>query len=395
MARASGESRAATATFRNVGGTALTIESVKLPSSPFGAEGVPAAGATIEPGGSVTSTVLFDPNEIGQSEGKIELDTSAGSAVVVLTGVSGAPGALDISAEANEYGEVPVSSSATRTFTITNTGGTTVEITKSKPPSGGAFTATTSLAEGSTIGAGESVTESVTFAPTVPGDASGVWLINGKNDTTGLHEVRFSGLGTIPEVPVEAPVLTPSSQQGPQTLGPLPAQGVQAFQGDKAPTPTVALQGARLTAGARGVLLATISCPAADGSCHGTITLRTLTAVPDAGGAAHRRGRRRPALLTLAIGSFTVAEGGTGDRSHAPLPDGACVAHAPARACGQRHHPPARSGSRRTVCPQQRENRCFQGRCLNDCLQPRFSVALPLPNSQRWASMPKRGYRFL
>jgi hypothetical protein len=80
-------------------------------------------------------------------------------------------------------------------LTVSNTGGTCITITKSKPPIGGAFAAATSLAEGSAIAPGESVTETVAFSPTTPGPASGVWLING-NDTSGLHEVSFSGTGT-------------------------------------------------------------------------------------------------------------------------------------------------------------------------------------------------------
>ena len=298
-----GESLAETATFRNVGGSALRIESVQLPSAPFNASGVPTPGSTIEPGGSVTITVTFEPQVIGQFKGEIGLETSAGPGVVALTGSSGAPGALEISSETNEYGQVQVGASAVKTFTITNTGGTAVEITKSKPPSGGAFTATTALPEGSTIAAGESVEESVTFTPSATGYTSDVWPINAKNDTTGLREVHFSGVGVIPE----APTVKPPVQTGAQSFEPLASQGVLAFQTSKAPTaPEAKLTRALLDASASGALSVEVSCPAGESRCAGTITLRTLTPMKRAGPGSKRH---KAAILTLATGTFAVAGG--------------------------------------------------------------------------------------
>ncbi len=192
-----GEHASAGATFRNVGGTPLTIDKVNLPSAPFGVEGPPAVGATIEPGGSITITVTFNPTEAGAFNGEIGLETTGGNEAIALSGAAGPPGALEVKDEVVEYGQVAVGSSESKSFTVTNTGGTAVEITKSKPPIGGAFEATTSLSEGTTIAPGESVTETVKFTPTEAGPASADWPINGK-DATGLHDVRFKGVGVEP-----------------------------------------------------------------------------------------------------------------------------------------------------------------------------------------------------
>ncbi len=200
-----GKSASAGATFRNIGGTPLTIEAVHLPSGPFAASGVPSVGSTIEPGHSITITVSFEPSERGDFNSEIGLETSGGSEAVGLSGASSLPGALQISDEAVEYGPVPLGSSESESFTITNTGGTAVPITKSKPPIGGAFAATTSLPEGTTIGPGESLTETVKFTPTSLGAASGEWAINGEDDT-GLQVVKFNGEGVLP------PALTPSTR---------------------------------------------------------------------------------------------------------------------------------------------------------------------------------------
>ncbi|HWF31169.1 MAG TPA: choice-of-anchor D domain-containing protein, partial [Solirubrobacteraceae bacterium] len=185
------------ATFQNVGGAPLTINAVKLPGAPFGATGVPAVGSTIAAGSSITINVTFDPTAEGNYQDQIELETSAGNGTVALAGSAGSAGALQVTGEHLEYSPTAVGATTTKTFTITNTGATAVALTKSKPPIGGAFTATTSLPEGTTIAPGASVTETVAFTPTAPGYASASWPING-NDSTGLHEITFAGTGTVP-----------------------------------------------------------------------------------------------------------------------------------------------------------------------------------------------------
>lgn len=182
------------ATFRNVGGQPLTVNAVHLPSEPFGAVGAPSVGSTIAPGGSVTVTVSFDPTSKGTYSDEIGLDTTGGSSSVGLSGSADEPGRLEIEDESTDYGPVPLGTSATRAFTIKNVGATAVTITKSKPPIGGAFTATTSLPEGTTIAAGGSVSEEVGFAPAALGAAGGEWVING-DDSSGLHKVLFDGRG--------------------------------------------------------------------------------------------------------------------------------------------------------------------------------------------------------
>jgi hypothetical protein len=214
------------ATFRNVGGAPLTINAVHLPAAPFGASGVPAVGSAIAPGGSVTVTVTFDPTATGTFNDQIGLDTTGGNKAIGLSGTAGSAGVLKVTSETNDYGSLAVGGSAVKTFTVANTGGVPVTITKSKPPTGGAFAATTTLAEGTTIAPGATLTESVVFAPNAAGYASGTWSING-DDTTGLHQVAFTGSGTIP-----APVTPAWSLNGVATI----ASGVLKLTGTTATT---------------------------------------------------------------------------------------------------------------------------------------------------------------
>ena len=82
-------------------------------------------------------------------------------------------------------------------FTITNTGGTPLTITKSKPPGLGVFTAVTQLDEGTSIPAGESRMEIVSFISSVAGTFTDQWIITG-NDGSGVHNVTMTGTVTPP-----------------------------------------------------------------------------------------------------------------------------------------------------------------------------------------------------
>ncbi|HEV2973505.1 MAG TPA: choice-of-anchor D domain-containing protein [Solirubrobacteraceae bacterium] len=321
-----GNERSETATFRNDGGEPLTIEHVELPTAPFSAEGAPKAGATIAAGSSLTVTVAFKPTGTGTFESSIGLETTGGNGQIGLSGNAGAPGALTIAGEKLEYGSVFLGATLTKSFTIENIGGTAVPITKSKPPIGGEFAAKTALPEGTTIEAGERVTEQVQFAPTGLGPASGEWLINGE-DTSGLHHVLFAGVGTAPETtepppskepeppptkepeppttPAKSPLPTGNAQQPPQPGGvdTVPEQGVSPLREVAQPRgPDATFASRILTETRRGTVPIELSCPAFERSCFGTVELAKL--VRSGSGA-------RSGMLTLAAGSFTLSGGET------------------------------------------------------------------------------------
>src|SRR6185312_13040844 len=178
-----------------------------------------------------------------------------------------------------DFGRVTVGSETTRSFTIFNSGGLPVKINISKPPVASEFHATTTLAEGeSTIEPGQSVTETVRFAPTVAGAATDEWRIAGQ-DSSGLHEVRFGGEGALPEAP---------------------GGSVLAF---KTPSFGAFLTTAGLLARPGGVVHVRLHCPAQQGACTGTLVLRTARAI-----RANAR-TRRPAIVTLAAGRFAIPAG--------------------------------------------------------------------------------------
>jgi len=85
------------------------------------------------------------------------------------------------------------------------------------------------------------------------------------------------------------------------------SQGVNGFQMSFVPpVPDAELATTSLQVSASGAVTLKISCPAAETSCAGTVTLRTLGAVIAAGGNALSK---KAAILTLTAGTFTVAGG--------------------------------------------------------------------------------------
>ncbi len=203
-----GGSASTNVTFSNTGAQSLTVNSVTSPAAPFSVSGAPASGATIAPNASVTVTITFAPTTVGAFTDNLTLNTSAGPSVVQLSGNGGQPPKLQISPMNTELGNVSVGATAVTTFTITNAGGVDLTITKSKPPASGVgFSAYTTLAEGTTIGAGKSVTETVLFQPKSTGVISDAWIINSNDPTGQLQQVNFAGtaVAAVPAANIPLP----------------------------------------------------------------------------------------------------------------------------------------------------------------------------------------------
>ncbi len=221
-----GSELSGTAVFSNQGSQSLKITKVDLPAAPFTATGLPSVGDTIAAGATITVDIAFDPTQIGAFTSSLELDSdTGGNQVLGLAASAGTAGFLQVSSQTVDFGGVPLGTTASQNFTITNSGGTNVTITKSKPPYGGAFAASTSLSEGTTITPGQTVTETVTFTPTAAGPApTGTWDING-DDGSGAHQVQFTGSGVI--VPGPPPIL-PTTGSGPPPITHHPLQALTA-----------------------------------------------------------------------------------------------------------------------------------------------------------------------
>lgn len=191
-----GQQTVSTVQFADNGSQPVTITNVVLPTAPFSAAGVPPVGSVLQPGSQITVSVTFAPTANGSYVGKLELDSTGGNVVVTTTGVSATPGLLRITSMAADYGSVAVGGTASTSFTLTNIGGSNLTINKSKPPVLGPFTATTQLAEGTTILPGASLVESVSFAPSAVGTTADSWVLNA-DDGQGVRPVALFGTGVL------------------------------------------------------------------------------------------------------------------------------------------------------------------------------------------------------
>jgi hypothetical protein len=180
----------------NNGSQQLTISGVTSPAAPFSVTGAPAAGAVLLPGQQVVVNVTFAPTANGTFTGDLVVASDGGTVDVTVTGSSNSPALLQITPMSSTFGSTPVGTSVTKTFTVTNTGGSNLTISKSKPPVLGPFAATTALPEGTTMQPGQSFTESVTFTPTAVGATTDGWVITA-SDGQGVRTVQFTGTGTL------------------------------------------------------------------------------------------------------------------------------------------------------------------------------------------------------
>jgi iron transport multicopper oxidase len=228
-----GNTLSGTVTFANAGNAPLTITNVDTPSAPFSAVGAPTTPYVLNANQSVTIEIDFTPTVTGQFSDAIGLESTAGDVSVGISGSAATPPALQVTSETNDFGNVDIGSTATATFTLTNTGGSVLTINKSKPPFGGEFTAVSSLQEGTTIAPGDTLTETVEFAPTASGPASGVWSITA-DDASGLQQVEFTGDGEAPP----GPTTTSTTATSTHTTT-TPAHGATAPAHTKPRAPTI------------------------------------------------------------------------------------------------------------------------------------------------------------
>jgi iron transport multicopper oxidase len=198
-----GSSISATVAFSNVGAATLHVtgSSVPPPSSDFTVVGLPRAGTAILPGGSVLATVTFTPRARGLFSGTIRLSSDAPapatSFVAVPVSASAAPAAhLVVDRTTTYLGALRVGANVTTTVRLKNTGGTSMVITKSKPPARRVgFAPASQLDEGTNILPGQSMTLRVSFRASRTGHFTDTWVING-DDNSGAHTVTFDAYVT-------------------------------------------------------------------------------------------------------------------------------------------------------------------------------------------------------
>jgi hypothetical protein len=158
----------------------VTITSVTLSGNYFAISGI-TAPLSLSSGVSATLTVSFAPKAAGTQTGKIVVQgrgiTTALDVTLSGSGASsGGTTSISVVPTSAILGSVPVGSSNSQTFTVTNRGTSTISVS-SEATSGTGFSMS-GLADGAQIGAGRSSTFNVAFKPAKTGAVTGSASIN-------------------------------------------------------------------------------------------------------------------------------------------------------------------------------------------------------------------------
>ncbi|MFK0155085.1 choice-of-anchor D domain-containing protein [Streptomyces sp. NPDC090493] len=190
----------------NTGTEPETIDSVDSPGGAFSASGLPSEGTVVPAGGSFVLSVTYTPTADQVDSDALVVTSSGGSGAthtlsvpVSATAITG-QGHLEFSTSSLDFGEVPIGSSKSLSFTITNTGNIPVTVTKAKAPTGD-FNSAVQLSEGLIIGPDQTAVQSVTFTPRTAADLSASYEVTGtgtddSGNAQGAMYVAVKGTGT-------------------------------------------------------------------------------------------------------------------------------------------------------------------------------------------------------
>jgi hypothetical protein len=179
-----GNSVSQSAVLNNTGGSSLTISQVTLTGTGFSVSGLNAP-LTLAPGQAVSVTTIFAPQSSGSTSGSLSVaysvpktkthgkgsPSSINAAAVSLSGTGAAPGQLTVNPSSLNFSNVQVGSGLTQSATLTNSGGASLTVSQATLTSA-SFTVS-GITLPLTMGAGQSATFSVMFAPPSVGSVSG------------------------------------------------------------------------------------------------------------------------------------------------------------------------------------------------------------------------------
>jgi len=189
-----GSSKTVSTTATNSGSAALTINSVSISTKYFNLSS-PSLPVTIAAGQSVPLSVVFTPNAAGTFNGSISISSTATDSVtsLALSGTGTTSGQLALNPGSESFGNVAVGSSQSATITLTNSGGTSVDL--SQVSVSGAGFQISGITAPLTLNASQSMTFSIAFAPQATGSATGSVILT-SNGSDPTLTIPLSGAGT-------------------------------------------------------------------------------------------------------------------------------------------------------------------------------------------------------
>ena len=196
-----GQTSSQTITLNNPGTANLNITQIAGPGTGFGLNGL-TLPLTLAPGKSTAFTVSFTPTSGTNSAGGLTLVSNAPTSptTIPLSG-NGLAQVLQLtpSTTSLSFGNQTLNASSSQSVTLTNTGNADVSISQVNV-TGSGFTLNGSAPLG-TLSAGQAASFSVTFAPTVAGNAAGSASVISTATNSPLS-ISLSGVGTQPQISI-------------------------------------------------------------------------------------------------------------------------------------------------------------------------------------------------
>jgi len=222
-----GTNQTQAATVTNSGGANLTISQATATGAGFTVTGL-SLPLTLVPNQSMTFGVAFAPTSAGTSNGSLSITVSGSntSLALALSGTGVMPATLVANPATLTFTNVQVGQSPVQAETVTNTGGSTAQI--SQVAAGGTGFSVSGITTPVTLTPGQSTSFNVAFAPQSAGSFSGSVSISSNASNPTLSETLSGSAipqsqGTLSVSPVNAGNITVGTS-GTQT-GTLSATG--------------------------------------------------------------------------------------------------------------------------------------------------------------------------
>jgi hypothetical protein len=198
-----GTSQTQPMTITNSGTTSITVSQASVTGTRFSMSGL-TLPLTLAAGQGQGFSVSFAPQVAGTVIGSVTIasDATNPSLNIALSATAVAPGSLVSNPSSLPFGNVQTGTSQTLSVTLTNSGGTTVNI--SQAAASGSGYSITGLSLPLSLAAGQAKSFSVQFAPQTSGSSSGNVAITSDASNPSLN-IPLSGSGVTPGTLADSP----------------------------------------------------------------------------------------------------------------------------------------------------------------------------------------------
>ncbi len=196
---------------QNTGDAPLTVTNIEVvegAGAGFTLQGGFGDDQVIQPDDTVTVTVLYTPLAVGTSEGQLRISSDADDVDVALNGVAVAP-RIEVTPGELGFGTVFLNETRELELTIANTGDAVLNVSDVRISDGAdaGFALREPFSDLVEVAPGNELTLTVTFTPSVAGDASGEIDITSNANNDPQVTVQLNGSGT--EAPTIAISVSP------------------------------------------------------------------------------------------------------------------------------------------------------------------------------------------